>query len=124
MAFRMNLWSVDGPNLNEVATSDLDLEDRLEDWLAQDPSLLGIDLLIIGRQVQTEYGGRIDLLGLDGEANTYVLELKRGRTPRDVVAQVLDYASWVKELTMTISTSSAESTPSGTSLKRLPHSSG
>jgi hypothetical protein len=27
-----------------------------------------------------------------------ILELKRGRTPRDVVAQVLDYASWVHGL--------------------------
>jgi hypothetical protein len=29
----------------------------------------------------------------------HVLELKRDRTPREVVAQVLDYASWVSALT-------------------------
>jgi len=28
----------------------------------------------------------------------HVLELKRERTPRDVVAQILDYGSWVAEL--------------------------
>lgn len=58
-----------------------------------------MDALIIGRQVRTDHGGRIDLLGLDSEGNTIVFELKRGRTPRDVVAQVLDYASWVRDLT-------------------------
>lgn len=30
---------------------------------------------------------------------TYVLELKRDKIPRDVVAQVLDYGSWVTTLT-------------------------
>lgn len=95
----MHLWSVDGQRLAELRSSTLDVEDRLEQWLADDPALLGIDLLVIGRQVHTHFGGRIDLLALDADANTYVLELKRARTPRDVVAQVLDYASWVKDLT-------------------------
>jgi len=30
--------------------------------------------------------------------NIVVLELKRDKTPRDIVAQTLDYASWVKDL--------------------------
>ena len=99
MAFRMNLWAVDDSMLSELATSDLDLEGRLEDWLAHDPGMLGFDLLIVGRQVHSAHGGFIDLLAMDADANTYVLELKRAKTPRDVVAQVLDYASWVKDLT-------------------------
>jgi hypothetical protein len=32
------------------------------------------------------------------ETNLTVIELKRDRTPREVVAQVLDYASWVQKL--------------------------
>ena len=60
----------------------------------------GIDLLIIGRQVQTGYGGYIDLLGLDADGRAHVLELKRDRTPRDAVAQALDYGSWVKDLSL------------------------
>ena len=28
----------------------------------------------------------------------HIIELKRDRTPRDVVAQALDYASWVRGL--------------------------
>lgn len=98
MTLRLDLWRVDGSRLVGLPAQTLDVEQRLETWLDQDPSILGMDLLIIGRQIVTPYSGRIDLLALDAEANTVVLELKRGRTPRDVVGQVLDYASWVKDL--------------------------
>jgi hypothetical protein len=95
----MNLWQVDDTQLTEIQISRLDTEQRLEDWIASDPSIAGLDLVIIGRQVVTDYGGRVDLLGIDSEGNLAILELKRDRTPRDIVAQILDYASWVKDLT-------------------------
>ena len=66
--------------------------------LAEDPSMSGVDLLVIGTQVRTGYGGFIDLLALDGDGRVHVLELKRDRTSRDVVAQTLDYGSWVQGL--------------------------
>ncbi len=98
MSLKMSLWKVNGKALDEVQPSCLELEQRLEEWLAKDPSLTGMNVLLIGRQVQTEYGGRIDLLGMDGDGNLVVFELKRDKTPRDIVAQTLDYASWVKDL--------------------------
>lgn len=98
MAFSMNLWSVDGDKLSEVSKSVLDKEERLENWIAEDPSILGLNLLIIGRQVITENRGRIDLLAVNSQADVVIIELKRDKTPRDIVAQVLDYASWVKKL--------------------------
>lgn len=101
MAFNMTLWDVSSNKLTEIQRAKLANEGRLEDWLAQDPSILGIELLLIGRQVNTKFGGRIDLLGVDREGNIVILELKRDRTPRDIVAQVLDYASWVRRLTYT-----------------------
>lgn len=55
-----------------------------------------MDLAVIGRQVQTAFGGRIDLLALDVDANCVILELKRHRTPREAVAQILDYAAWIR----------------------------
>ena len=61
--------------------------------------MLAPDLLVIGRQVRTKFGGLIDLLCIDNVGDVVVIELKKGRTPRDVTAQTLDYASWVKELT-------------------------
>lgn len=42
--------------------------------------------------------GEMDLLLLDAEGQVTLAELKRGRTPREVVAQVLDYAAQVTEL--------------------------
>jgi RecB family endonuclease NucS len=55
-------------------------------------------LLLIGRQIQTDYGKFIDMLALDQEGNLVIIELKKNRTPREVVAQTLDYASWVQNL--------------------------
>ncbi|SRR6266478_1553362 len=98
MPFEMALWRVAGAKLENLEVSRLDQEQRLEDWIAADPSILGMELAIIGRQVQTDFSGRIDLLALDRDGNCAILELKRGRTPREVVAQILDYAAWVKHL--------------------------
>jgi RecB family endonuclease NucS len=75
------------------------LESKLEQLIETDPSILGQPLLLIGRQVPTAFGGIIDLLAVDADGYINVLELKRDRTPRDVVAQVLDYGSWVATLT-------------------------
>lgn len=44
------------------------------------------------------FGGRIDLLAIAPDGSLVLIELKRERTPRDVVAQALDYASWVGKL--------------------------
>ncbi len=76
------------------------LEKDLEDWLEANPEVLtdGEPILVIGRQVTTETGGALDLLGLDAEGAVLVAELKRAPTPRDIVAQALEYAAWVDTL--------------------------
>jgi len=38
------------------------------------------------------------MLAMDREGNITVIELKRNKTPREVTAQTLDYASWVQNL--------------------------
>lgn len=55
--------------------------------------------MLIGRQEETGQGGRIDLLAIAPDGSLVLVELKRNRTPRDVVAQALDYASWIEKLT-------------------------
>lgn len=99
MPLRMDLWQVADGKLEEISTSKLDLEKNLEDWIREDSSILGMEVLLIGQQVITEFGGRIDLLGIDRQGDLIIFELKRDLTPRDVVAQVIDYAAWVKNLT-------------------------
>lgn len=76
----------------------LDFEDRLEIILDQDISIASPDWLVIGRQVRTEFNKEIDLLAVDRSGALIVLELKRDKTPRDIIAQVLDYGSWVRTL--------------------------
>ncbi len=75
-------------------------EADLEQWLEANPGGILEDgpLLIIGRQVPTDLGKSIDLLGVDREGNVVVVELKRDRTPRDVVAQALEYAAFAAKL--------------------------
>ena len=100
MAVEMAIWRMTDDGPHQLASSPLDFEHRLEDMLAEDAGMTGTDLLIVGRQVKTVYGGSIDLLALDADGRTHVLELKRDRTPRDVVAQTLDYGSWVQDLSV------------------------
>ena len=71
----------------------------MEEWLAADISILDPALLVIGRQVETDFGGFIDLLCVDAAGDLVVVELKRDKTPREITAQALDYASWVVNLT-------------------------
>ncbi len=92
------LYHVVGQELQPIATKRLASEDQLQEWIATNPRLIGLDLLVLGREVTTESGGRIDILGLDRDGNLVIVECKRDRTPRDVIAQILDYASWVASL--------------------------
>ena len=75
-------------------------EEVLEEWLESNPDGIPEEgrILIIGRQVQTSLRGSIDLLGLDREGNAVVVELKRDRASRDVIAQALEYAACVERL--------------------------
>jgi hypothetical protein len=93
------LWKVESGQLAEVATASPKSESIVEDWIEKDPSILGLDLMIIARQFTTDFGGRIDLLGVDRAGDLTLIEMKRDRTPREVIAQTLDYGSWVKGLT-------------------------
>jgi uncharacterized protein len=61
-------------------------------------SLFGLDVLLVGKQVATDAAGNIDLLGIDAQANLVLLELKREKAPHEIVAQTLDHASWVTDL--------------------------
>jgi hypothetical protein len=98
MPLQIGLWRVDAISPVRVAAAGFPLESRLEDLIEADPAILGEPLLVIGRQVPTEYGKFIDLLAVSADGTLHVLELKRDRTPRDVVAQILDYGSWVEGL--------------------------
>ena len=95
MPIEVGIWRMnDKPE--RIDFSVMETEKRLEEVLASDISILNSNLLLIGRQVPTDYGKFIDLLALDREGKLIVIELKRDKTPREVVAQLLDYGSWIR----------------------------
>jgi hypothetical protein len=100
MPIGLGVWRIDGNKPVQISNSPLANEKLLEDILEADISLLGLPnpLLVIGRQVVTDYEGRVDLLCVDSEGTVYVVEVKKARTPREVVAQAMDYGYWVKDL--------------------------
>ncbi len=92
------LFRIDREQLVEIKRKQLDFEAKIEGWVAGDLSLIGVDGIVIGQQVDTDHGKRIDILAMDEAGNLIIVELKRDKSPRDIVAQVLDYASWVCRL--------------------------
>ncbi|MEO8218786.1 MAG: endonuclease NucS domain-containing protein, partial [Acidobacteriota bacterium] len=77
----------------------LSSESGLEEMIVRDSSILSSEWMLIGRQEPTSHGGRIDLLAIAPDGSLVLIELKRDRTPREIIAQALDYASWVDKLT-------------------------
>lgn len=94
----VGIWKVK-EQIERITFSPIESERKLEDILEKDLSILSDDLLLIGRQIKTEYGKYIDMLAMDEEGNIHIIELKKSLTPREVVAQAIDYASWVQNLT-------------------------
>jgi hypothetical protein len=98
MPVEFGIWRID-EGVVPVPSSPIDKEAKLEDILEEDLSILGLDvLLLIGRQVITALSKRIDLLAMDAQGDVYAIELKRGRTPREVVVQTIDYGFWLRDL--------------------------
>lgn len=87
--------------LEEKGFPDLGFQERdhLQEWLANEPSALGEDLLII----QKEFDGfdgtaeRLDLLAIDKQQRLVLIENKQD-SKRDVVWQALKYASYCSSL--------------------------
>ncbi len=74
---------------------------HLQEWIANNPSALGEELLII----QKEFSGfldtyeRLDLLALDKAGNLVVIENKLDDSGKDVTWQALKYAAYCSSLT-------------------------
>ena len=84
-------------------TDPFEYEGDLEDWLENNPRALipGENILWIGRQVPFTIDRRTiypDLLGIDVTGSLVIVELKKNQAPREVVAQILEYAAYAKEL--------------------------
>jgi hypothetical protein len=74
--------------------------EHLQEWIANNPSCLNEDLLII----QKEFNGfndtseRLDLLAIDKQGNLVIIENKLDDTGKDVTWQVIKYSSYCATL--------------------------
>lgn len=97
MPIRNAIWTVSGKP-QPLAEARLSSERVLEDMIVAAPRILSDEWMLIGRQERTGNGGIIDLLAIAPDGALVLIELKRDRTPREVVAQAIDYACWIEKL--------------------------
>ena len=96
MALSQLLYSLESKKLLE--TGEFTSEKELENLLCENIDLLDSNWLVIGQQIITKNGKILDLLCMDRGYKLIVLELKKELTPREVTAQVIEYASYVAEM--------------------------
>ena len=96
MGTEIRTWEIIDDKLTSIDTTLAENNRRetehLEKWLKTQPKILGDNIVIIGEQVQTK-SGPLDYLAIDENGNTVIVELKRSKLPREVIAQSMDYAS-------------------------------
>jgi hypothetical protein len=89
--------------LKRKSFSELKFRERehLQEWIANDPSTLGEELLIIQKEFNgfSETNERLDLLALDKRGNLVIIENKLDDSGKDVTWQALKYASYCASLT-------------------------
>ena len=98
MSLSHTVWSLDEKKPLEVAS--LIDEKELELLLRDNIEILNKGWLVISNQVKTDAGKFIDILCIDHDGDMVVVELKKDLTPREVTAQVIDYAASVSKMTV------------------------
>lgn len=89
--------------LDKKSFHDLGFRERahLQEWIADNPSTLGEELLIIQKEFRgfDDTSERLDLLALDKDGKLVVIENKLDDSGKDVTWQALKYASYCSTLT-------------------------
>lgn len=89
--------------LDKKSFSELMLSERydLQEWISDNPSILGENLLIIQKEFNgfPETNERLDLLALDDSGKLVIIENKLDDSGKDVVWQSLKYVSYCATLT-------------------------
>jgi RecB family endonuclease NucS len=98
----MALYSFKDKNLSEISRTNFGIEsirerDDLQYALRDSIDVISPDTLVISEEFSdwSEGARRIDLLGLDRQANLVVIELKRDETGAHMELQALRYAAMV-----------------------------
>ena len=80
-----------------IGRSQIGLERRLEDWIANDVTLIAEGMTLVGRQISID-DGRLDLLAIDSQDRWVVIEIKPAMLDSGALTQALYYASSVARL--------------------------
>jgi hypothetical protein len=91
------MWRIDDTGAARVDQSSFAEEKTLEELVKKQPALLDEDaLLIIGQQVVVaDVNDKIDLLAIDTERRSVVIEIKREKVKDPAELQAIRYASYV-----------------------------
>src|SRR3954469_1009752 len=93
-------YSISKRSLAPAAAADLGLREKhIEQWLAEHPQLLlpNEEVLVIGRSVAGQ--AIADILALDSFGRLVIVEIKRHRSGRETIAQLLGYAASMRNVT-------------------------
>jgi hypothetical protein len=82
--------------LSPTGFASLGLMERfdIQEWIEKMPSILGEELLVIGKEVILSSGKRLDLLCIDKQSSLVIVELKRDDSGSAVEWQAIKYASY------------------------------
>ncbi len=94
----MEVYRIDSDDLSRIEEQELSSEKSLENYLIRSDGaeIGGVDVLYIDQQGSPGEGGIFDIIGIDEEGDIVIIELKRGQSPRDIVAQALEYAASIR----------------------------
>ncbi len=94
--FKVNIEKKELIQLETTDFSNLGLKERfdIQEWIEKTPSILGEELLVIGKEVILPSGKRLDLLCIDKSASLVIIELKRDDSGSSVEWQAIKYASY------------------------------
>ena len=107
MSAEPQLFRIDPDNqkseaMTEVEFAELGFQERrdIQEWVADNPGILGEDLLIIGKEFSgfDRTNERLDLLAVDADGKLVVIELKRDDTGADAHWQAIKYASYLSRV--------------------------
>ena len=103
---KLAAWSIGGQHAEgasqrskpkTLGRAPIGLERHLEDWIANDVTLIAEGLTLVGRQIVID-DGRLDLLAIDSQDRWLVIEIKPGLLDSGALAQALYYASSIARL--------------------------
>ena len=98
--FRINPDNHESEAITEVEFAQLGFQERrdIQEWVANNPGILGEGLLIIGKEFSgfDRTNERLDLLAVDKDGKLVVIELKRDESGADAHWQAIKYASYIR----------------------------